>query len=245
VSAARPVRGRHAQRARRAGVVQPPPVCEHRDSVVRPQPEDRGDGHGSAQVALVLAPDELASAGRRVVGGAVPVVAAQPASPAHRGARRQLPGGPRLLGVRAGEAPSGDGAVHAAVHGAALRAPDAGQEPLRRSGPQQRVHVEHAVVGGEDEPVAERAEAAAGRVRLRRAEAGAAERGGPDGVPRQPQRRQHAALVQPRRAAGGVRLQEGRRQPLRALGGGREGPGLVPAEEVVILRLLARSCREH
>jgi hypothetical protein len=206
----------------------------HRDGVVRrvrPQPQDRGDGHGPDQaIARVLAAGDLfPGARRRRVVVRVVAIPAVPPAPAHRRARRDP--GPRLLVQRAGEAASRDGAVPGRAGG------DADQEPLRR----QRVHVEHAVVGGEG-PVAERAEAAAGD-RRRGAEAGAAERGGPDGCPRQPQRRQHAAVVQPRCAAGGVRLQEGRRQPVRALVGG-EWPGHIPAEEMVIHRLFTPSCRE-
>uniref|UniRef100_A0A452Y5V6 DUF4005 domain-containing protein n=2 Tax=Aegilops tauschii subsp. strangulata TaxID=200361 RepID=A0A452Y5V6_AEGTS len=222
--AAGAVRGRHEERARGGGV-QPEAVGEHRVVVlrVRPEPQDRGDGHRQAQISVVVAPGELPAA--RPVRGMVRrrqphVVAAAAAVPharrraaPHRRADPAPP--PRVRLVRDGEGPAGDGAVHAAVH-ERERAGHPDQERVRRrllvliSAQLPQLHVQHAVLRGKS-AVAQRAEAAAGAPHEQ--EAGAAERGGGGGVPGQPERGRNAAVVQP--GGGGVQLQDGRRRPPR------------------------------
>jgi hypothetical protein len=249
--AARAARGRRAQRARRGGV-RPAPVRKRRRrvGVVRPEPQDRGDGHGAAQVPRAVAAHRgrVVRATGVVAAAAVPAAAPPPPAPVHRGADAAPLPGPRL--VHAGEAPAGDGAVHAPVR--AADADPGGKDPLR--GPCQlprrvaqlpRVHVEHAVVGGQVVvPVAERAEAAAGT------EAGAAERGGGPAGPREPGRRRrrrghaHQAVQRPRAGAGAgrVRLAGRRRQPVRAarVGGGRRCGGRAGPRRVLLAKEVVR-----
>jgi hypothetical protein len=235
--AAGALRRRHPERARGGGVRQPASVGERRVVVVRvrPQPQDRGGGPGPAPV--LLAPGQRPARRRlRLVPSALPP---RRTPAAHRGA---LPvPGPRLA-RRGGEAPAGDGAEHAAVPPGAAHAGQVRRRALLAVAqqPLPRVHVQHAVVGGQG-AVAERAEAADAGAR-RGAEAGAAQRGGGRGVRAgQPHRRGRPPGVVHRPRAGGraLQLQGGRRRAHGPYaGGGRrrrgERPDGVPSEEVVI-----------